>query len=296
MHTVTILFKKLFNSRGKQQYEYKLSNKTNFNINKYNTGNTSIGRDQRSKISSEEIEPINPFDLKLNIKSDYFCSGALEQLKIKNALVKLFLEKMENLTYSPGINGKMYGFLYDTTQINDNAENILNSLLCKCQIISEVFLVCAGAMATDQTINLSSVYGMIDPMIFSYENVISSNFQLLDAWYKERLYDFSGLEYTKSRWSFSEQLKIHDVVYGCDDQIRTMLFHEGIIKKKLSENGLSNEIFLNTDKISPILSKIAAIHDGKYFPYFTAKDSYASQASDCLYSSQSEVIPSSSKK
>jgi len=75
-----------------------------------------------------------------------------------------------------------------------------------------------------------------------------------------------------------------------------MLFHEGIIKKKLSENGLSNEIFLNTDKISPILSKIAAIHDGKYFPDFTAKDSYASQASDCLYSSQSEVIPYSSKK
>jgi hypothetical protein len=295
MYTVSTLIKKLFKKNLKQQNEYKLSDKTNININKYNNVKTSIERDQRSKISNEEIVP-NDFDLKLNIKSDYFCSGALEQLKNKNALVNLFVQKMENLSYSPGINGKIYGFLNDTTQINDSAANILNSLQSKSAMISEVFLVCAAAMATDQTNNLSSVYGMIDPMIFSYENVISSNFQLMDAWYKERLYNFSGLEYTKSKWSFSEQLKIHDVVYGCDDQIRLMKYHEEIIQKKVWENGLSNHKFLDTDKISPILNKIAEIHGGNYFPDITAKDSYASQSRDCLYSSQSEVIPSSSNK
>jgi hypothetical protein len=181
MHTVTFLFKKLFKRSDRQQYEYKLSNKTNFNIHNNNTGNTSIGRDQISKISSEEKGPIDMFDLQLNMESKYFCSGSLEQLKNKNALVKLFMEKMENLKHSPGINGKMHGFLYDPTQINDHANNILYSLQFKCQIISEVFLVFAGAMATDLTFNLNSVYGMIDPMIFSYENVISSNFQLLEA-------------------------------------------------------------------------------------------------------------------
>jgi hypothetical protein len=180
MYIVSSLIKKFFLNGRKQQYEYNLSNKTNLNINKYKTANTSIGRDQRSNISTEEIGP-KDLDLKLNIKSDYFCSGALEELKNKNALVKLFVQKMENLSYSPGINGQINGFLYDTTPINDSAVNILNSLLSKCEIISEVFLVCAAAMATDQTYNLNSVYGMIDPMIFSYENVISSNFQLLDA-------------------------------------------------------------------------------------------------------------------
>jgi hypothetical protein len=45
-------------------------------------------------------------------------------------------------------------------------------------------------MATDQTINTS-------PMIFSYKNVIKSHFQLLDAWYKVRLFDLSGIDYTR---------------------------------------------------------------------------------------------------
>jgi hypothetical protein len=68
------------------------------------------------------------------------------------------------------------------------------------------------------------------------------------------------------------------------------------IQNKLRVNGLSNQKFLNTNKISPILNKIAAIHGGNYFPGITENDSYASQSSDCLYSSQSEVIPSSFNK
>jgi hypothetical protein len=178
MYIISSLIKKVFKINRKQKYEYQLSNKTSLNINKHKNINTSPGRDQRSKISNEEIGPI---DLNININSDYFCPGAVEQLITKNALVKLFVKRMEDLAYSPGINGQMLGFLYDTTQINDSAVNILNSLQTKCGIISEVFLVCAAAMATDQTFNISSAYGMIDPMIFSYENVVSSNFQLLDA-------------------------------------------------------------------------------------------------------------------
>jgi hypothetical protein len=178
MYIVSSLVKKIFSKNRKQLYEYKLSNKTNLNINKYKNINTSIKRDQSSKISNEEIGPV---DLNINISFDYFCSEAIQEIINRNALVKLFVKKMEDLAYSPGINGEMFGILYNTTQINDSAVNILNCLESKCAIISEVFFMCAAAMATDQTFNLSSVYGMIDPLIFSYENVISSHFQLLDA-------------------------------------------------------------------------------------------------------------------
>lgn len=278
--------KKIFSFNRKQIYDHKLSNKSNLNINKNNNINTSIVKDQRSNISNEEIEPI---DLNINFKSANFCREALDQLMNKNALVKLFVKKMEDLEYSPGINGQIRGFLYDTTQINDSAANILNSLHSKCEAISHVFLVCAAAMATDQTINTNSVYGMIDPMIFSYENVISSHYQLLNAWYKIRLYDLSGIEYTWSKWKFSEALNIHNIIVGCNDQINLMQLFEESAQKKLRENDLSNQQFLNTNNISPILKQIAALHGGNYFPGITVNPS---QSGDCLYSSQSPVIPS----
>jgi hypothetical protein len=71
---------------------------------------------------------------------------------------------------------------------------------------------------------------------------------------------------------------------------------EEIVQNKLREKGLNNQKFLHTNIISPILKNIAAIHGGKYFPGITELDSYGSQSSDYLYSSQSEVIPSSFNK
>lgn len=282
--------KKIFSFNRKQIYDHKLSNKSNLNINKNNNIKTSIIRDERSNISNEEIEPVN---FNLYLKSDNFCREALDQLMNKNTLIKIFVKKMEDLDYSPGINGQIRGFLYDITQINDSSTIILNSLQSKCEAISHVFLVCAAAMATDQTVNINSVYGMIDPMIFSYENVISSHFQLLNAWYKVRLYDLSGAEYTILKWKFSELLNIHNIILGCNDQIDQMKIFEEKVQNELRENGLSNQQFLNTNIISPILKQIAALNGGNYFPGITQNPS---QSGDCLYSSQSPVIPSSFNK
>jgi len=158
--------------------DYKLSNKANLNINKNKDINMSIPKDPNSIGSYIEVIPENS---NTNTNSGFFTSRAMEKLTDKDTLVKLFVRKMNDLAYSPGINGELSGYLFDSTSLNETADKIISSLDSKCAIISEAFLICVATFAADQTDNLSSVYSMIDPAIFTYENVISSHFNLLDA-------------------------------------------------------------------------------------------------------------------
>jgi hypothetical protein len=165
---------------------------------------------------------------------------------------------------------RMHGYLHDCTSWSGGVPYILNSHEWKCSIISEAFLYCIPFIV--QELSLDNANCILDSLM-SYQNVINSHFNLLDCWWVDRISDFSCTHYTSAKWTKDDHIKIEETLKGFNDYRHLLSTHKELVLKELIQLGIENDKFENPQKVSPILTKIAQTHGGRYFPTYGA-DTY----------------------
>lgn len=196
----------------------------------------------------------------------------LQKLADDNFLVNEFLEKMYNSRGMARGIGKIFSFITDPVLTNSTVESAMSCLSFRGGLISEVFLSSAFIMMFDNIIIPST---MIFESLFTYNYVLNSYFDLMDAWLADRLKDCAVSTqfpdaYSKANLNFMNKLKNSMCAYG-----DSLLCDRYSVLSELEDRGLLNKTYLNTDKIKSILDERTRISNIRYFPTEFYRDPYS---------------------
>jgi hypothetical protein len=203
-----------------------------------------------------------------------------------NILINAFLEKMKELNGGPRIIGRIYNYLYDPTNIQGTIEYIMSDIKWKGGVISEVFLSSIPILITE----LNSSSTIICESLLSYQSIMDSHFDLLDAWIKDRIMDCNVSEFTPMRWTTKYQVKLGIIKEALKNYHQIIISDKNIVIKELINRDILKIQYVNTDTIKPILEEIGHKSNIKYFPSHFNFDptSYFDIPKYSIYSSTNE--------
>jgi hypothetical protein len=206
-----------------------------------------------------------------NVEENIRPKKMVELLGDDNLLVLCYLDMMKSLHLEgiPTI-GAVHPYIHNVTNWKGPATYILRDTQWKGGMISETFLTSITYLASD---NMCEGISMLEPWLTN-QNVAISHFDLLDYWFQDKLLDFSGINYTYSKWTEADIKKIDEFIRLCTEHRNSIKEDKIKVLEELNRLGIAKDIYIKTDKVSPILKELNKIHglDCRYFPGYIAEN------------------------
>lgn len=227
------------------------------------------------KMSTSSFTSFNqPSKLLENDQSVYipFIRKSISNIGENNILLRLYLEKMESLNGDSRILGRVFGYLHDPTKLQGLEAVIRKDIRWRFEVISESFLTGIPYFMNELSdlkldiTNIEITEGVYN--LLTYKTVLAAHYDLLDVWFQDRLYDFSGMHYTQDKWSFKWRTKIKSLV-GDIEMYRKMVSTDKIeVFEELNKIGIMNDKYEDSKIIKSIFKKLT---DGGSFDYFPTR-------------------------
>lgn len=256
-------------------------NNINFSDNIKSTIENSSYLSDKNKLTIDNFSTLNNSET-TGFNTVFKCN--VDMLSDNNVLVHTFLNKMRESNSSPRMLGRIYDYLYDATNIQGPIEFIINDLKWKGGVISEVFLSSIPFLIPD--INASGM--ILSESILTYQNIMDTHFDLLDAWIRDRITDCTSIsECTPERWTKKFLGKLHNIENNLENFHQIIISDRSIVMKELIDRGIIKGQYGNSDIIKPILQEIGTKSGARYFPshFNLDPDSYFNIPKNSIFSS-----------
>ena len=256
-----------------------IKSKDNTNLNRDSYQNTQIKLKEMTiqKFQPKENNTWDNIDFGFNLHSypelnmawihECGYSRAIDYLASKNPLINVFISEMETyISTSRGLN-QIYSYLYRIPFLGQSSLAELNNLHFKEGMISEAFLNGIPFLVISAAAKNNIPVPILEGFHLTYHSVMESHFQLLYAWWTDRLHDYSSIHFTLNKWTPKNLEVINEIKAGCLESLNDVIEDRNKVYKELYRLSVLKEKYEEGHLLREMLEKMAENFKRRYFVY-----------------------------